>query len=779
MAEPADIQGASPAPARRRWLRRAVVLLCGTPLLGALVQPPAPAEAAETGSVDVQLTTVAPAAPVKGDTLTISGTVVNNGRETITAAHVGLRVGSALSDRTSIDEAADRTGFRAGTDPGEVDQAYSVKIASLPSKVSQTFTLTIPVNKLELGKEGVYPLGVSLSGETDSRPYEQVLGIKRTFLPWQPEPAAKRSQLTYLWPLISTTRLTAETGSDEVQTPVFLDDSLADELRTGGRLERMVSLGKELPITWVIDPDLLYTVDAMTKGYRYRTPDGRVVQGRNKAVAEQWLASLEAAVQGKKVVALPFADPDIASLAHQGKDVSGTLGQLRPATDKAKQAVETVLHVTPSTDFSWPVDGAIDPSIVNVATSAGAHHVLARSDSLQETGALGYTPSAARPIGAGATAVVADADLSTAFEGDMLSAANSTLAVQRFLAHSLALNLQKTDSQRSFVVTPQRMPTASQAQSMAEALRALQAGRWTQPADLEAAAAAKPDAGVNTQVPGAGQYPDALRKTELPVAAFEKMRTTLNTLDHFKAILTAPDRVEIPFGNTTNREMSTSWRGRPQDAGHYRNQVQQYLVGLTEKVKVVPKSDATLSGHSATIPVSVQNSLVQDVRGLVLRVKSANPTRLVFGKSGEAEQQVTVQGGHSQTVKFTANATASGPVEVTAQLFTENGVPYGKERRFTVEATEITPTVMLVIAGGVLLLVLAGVKMYASRKRVAARAAAEEAAEPAGDGGQPAADAAEPAEGVQPADGMQPSDGTPDTGAQSTGRSGAGETVDR
>ncbi|MFD7628587.1 DUF6049 family protein [Streptomyces sp. NPDC059851] len=755
MAEAADIQGASPAPARRRWLRRAAVLLAGTPVLAALVSAPAPpAQAADAATVEVQLGTVSPAAPVKGDTLTISGTVVNTGRETITGAHVGLRVGPSLGDRASIDEAAERAGFRAGTDPGEVDQAHSAKIPPLASKASQTFTLSIPVNKLELDKEGVYQLGVSLSGETESRPYAQVLGIKRTFLPWQPEPAAKRSQLTYLWPLVSTTRLTAETGSDEVQTPVFLDDSLAEELKTGGRLERMVSLGKELPITWVIDPDLLYTVDAMTKGYRYRTPDGKIVQGKNKAVAEQWLNSLEAAVQGKKVVALPFADPDIASLAHQGKDVSGTLGQLRPATDKAKQAVETVLHVTPSTDFSWPVDGAIDPSIVNVATSAGAHHVLARSDSLQETGALGYTPSAARPIGAGTTAVVADADLSTAFEGDMLNAGNSTLAVQRFLAHSLALNLQKTDNQRSFVVTPQRMPTASQAQSMAEALRALQAGRWTQPADLDTAAAAKPDAGVNTQVPGAGQYREELRKTELPVAAFEKIRTTQNTLDHFKVILTSPDRVEIPFGNTTNREMSTSWRGRPQDAGHYRNQVQQYLIGLTEKVKVVPKSDATLSGHSATIPVSVQNSLVQDVHNLVLRVKSANPTRLVFGDGGEAEQEVTVQGGHSQTVKFTANATASGPVEVTAQLFTTDGVPYGKERRFTVEATEITPTVMLVIAGGVLLLVLAGIKMYASRKRVAARAAAAE-------------------------ESTQPSDGTPDTGPQSTSPSGAGETVDR
>ncbi|MFC9293222.1 DUF6049 family protein [Streptomyces sp. NPDC057011] len=754
MAEAADNLGASPAPVRRRWLRRAVVLLAGTPVLAALVYSPAPkAQAAQATSVDVQLTSLAPAAPVKGDTLTISGTVVNTGSETINDAHVGLRVGPALSDRSSIDEVAERSGFRAGADPGEIDPAYAVKIASLPSKVRQEFTLTVPVNKLELDKDGVYQLGVSLSGATESRPSEQVLGIERTFLPWQPEAASKRAQLTYVWPLISTTHVTAETGSDETQTPVFLDDSLAEELKPQGRLGQMVALGKELPITWVIDPDLLYTVDAMTKGYRVRSPDGKSVQGKNKAVAEQWLSSLEAAVQGKKVVALPFADPDLASLAHHGKDVSGTLGQLRPATDKAKQAVETVLHVPASTDFSWPVDGAIDPSIVNVATSAGAHNVLTRSDSLGETGSLGYTPSAARPIGAGTTAVVADAELSTAFEGDMLSAGNSTLAVQQFLAHSLALNLQKTDEQRSFVVAPQRMPSLSQVNSMAIALRALQAGRWTQPGDLEAAAAAKPDARAATQVPGAGQYPEALRKQELPVSAFEKIRTTQNTLDHFKVILAAPDRVEIPFGNTTNREMSTSWRGRPDEARVYRDQVQNYLIDLTEKVKVIPKSDATLSGHSATIPVSVQNSLVQDVHDLVLRVQSANPTRLMFGDSGQAEQQVTVQGDHTQTVKFTANATASGPVEVTAQLFTKDGVAYGKPRKFTVEATEITPTVMLVIAGGVLLLVLAGIKMYASRKRVAARAAAE--------------------------DGTQQSDETPDTGPQSTDGSGTGETVDR
>ncbi|MEV7613123.1 DUF6049 family protein [Streptomyces sp. NPDC089799] len=758
MAEAADtgnFNGPVPAPARRRWLRRAMVLLAGTPVLAALVYAPAPeARAAENGAVDVQLDSMAPAAPVKNDTLEISGRVTNTGTEAIRNAHVGLRLGGALSSRDAIDDVSERTRFRQGVDPAEIDQAYSVKIASLPAKGAQEFTLRVPVNKLDLDADGVYPLAVSLSGQTGGRSYEQVLGIERTFLPWQPEPAAKRSQLAFVWPLVSTTHLTAETLPDETQTPVFLDDDLADELQPDGRLGQMVSLGKDLPVTWVIDPDLLYTVDAMTKGYRVRTPDGKTLPGKRRAVAEEWLNSLEQAVQGKKVVALPFADPDLASLAHRGKDVSGSLGQLRPATDKAAQAVETVLHITPSTDFAWPVDGAIDPSIVNVATSAGAHNVLTRSDSLKETGSLPYTPSAARPIGAGATAVVADARLSTAFQGDMLTTRNTTLATQEFLAQSLALNLQRTDGQRSFVVAPQRMPTASQAQTMAAALKLLQPGRWTQPLDLESAARTKPDPGATTRVPGAGQYPDALRKTELPQAAFEKIRTTQNTLDNFKVILSAPDRVTIPFGNTTNREMSTSWRGHPQEARLYRDAVQQYLISLTDKVRLVRKSDATLSGHSATIPVTVSNGLVQDVQGLVLRLKSANPTRLMFeGEGGAASEEVSVQGGHSQSVKFTANATASGPVEVTAQLFTKDGVPYGKERKFTVEATEITSTVMLVIAGGVLLLVLAGIKMYAARKRVAARAAAGES--------------------------TQPSDESTDTGPQSNSGSGPGEKVDR
>ncbi|MEV6793780.1 DUF6049 family protein [Streptomyces sp. NPDC051320] len=764
MAEAASFQEGTLSPASR-WLRRTASLLIGLPLLAGLIYGPAaaPAQAAvnarTTSAVAVSLDQLTPSAPVKGDTVTVSGTVTNRGKDTVTDAHVGVRVGPRQLGRSYIDYAAKHSSDVTGNDPPEIGGKYTAKFARLPSGVSESFSISVPVSKMNLGEDGVYQLGASLSGQTPNARYEHMLGIQRTFLPWQPTASSKKSDITMLWPLISGTHLTAETGSDAQQTPVFEDDDLAEELAPGGRLERMVSLGSSLPVTWVIDPDLLASVDAMTRNYSVKVGDTEV-PGKNQNVAKKWLGELESTVQGKNVVALPFADPDLASLAHHGKDVPGALSHLQPATEVAATTVQTILHVKPTTDFAWPVNGAIDPSIIDVATSAGAHNVIARSDSLQETAGLTYTPTAARPIGGGTTAVVADARLSTAFEGNMTEAGTSTLAVQNFLAQSLALTLQDPAKQRSFVIAPQRMPSASQAQSMASALHSLDAQRWTQPLDLVSAAKAKADTDATTRVPRASAYPKALRKQELPVQAFEDVRATQTTLDNFKIILTQPDRVVTPFGNAMNRAMSTSWRGDAKGAKGFRKGVQDYLQSLTDQVRLVQKSDMTLSGRSATIPVTVQNKLVQPVQHLVLRLRSVKPNRLQLGddESAIAEQPLKIAGGHSQTVKFATSVNANGPVQVVAQLYTEDGTPYGtaKAMPFKVTVSEMTPTVMLVIAGGVLLLVLAGIRMYTHRKRAAARASAEAKGHP-----------------------EQPSDPQTDTGAGSGNPPDTGEKVDR
>ncbi|AWW38636.1 DUF6049 family protein [Streptomyces cadmiisoli] len=802
MAEAADFQGTSPSPARR-WMRRTTALLASAPLLAGLMQLPT-ASAAHAGAetsvqtasasrtVAVALDSLSPSAPSEGDTVTVSGTVTNNGKQSVTEAHVDLRVGSELDTRSEIDSAARHKDYAPGVDGTAVDDSFSQEFAELTPGVAQRFSISVPVDELDLGGSGVYQIGVSLSGETASQPWEQVLGIQRTFLPWQPEEADPKTRTTVMWPLVSTAHMTAETGSNEQQTPVFLNDDLAKEISPGGRLEQLVSLGRELDVTWVIDPDLLASVDAMTRGYRVQGEGDTTTAGTQQAVAKQWLAGLQKAVANKEVVALPFADPDLASLAHNGTDVTGSLGQLKAATDVAALTVRTVLHVTPNTEFAWPVDGAVDPSIVKVATSAGADKVITRSDSLEETGGLPYTPSAARPIGGGTTAVVADARLSTAFQGDLTKASSKTLAVQKFLAQSLALNLQ-TDQQRSIVVAPQRTATASEARAMAEAVAALQNGGWSEAQGLSAAAKAKPDAGATRKVPSSADYPSGLRKQELSRRAFEQIAQTQKKLDGFKVILSDQSRVVTPFGRAINREMSTSWRGRVVQARNFRDGVETYLDVLTDQVILIDKSETKLSGRSAIIPVTVQNNLVQGVDRLVLRLTSTSPTRLEIGGKAYSEQPVTVSGGHSQSVKFTTSANANGRVTVVAQLFTEDGQAYGAPVTFDVKVTEITATVMLVIGGGVLLLVLAGFRMYTQRKRAAAREAEEDdlagTGDPdAGDGSTAASQNPQgPGDRLKEESGTllgaddpkQPSDPTPDTPTENADPSGTGERVDR
>ncbi|WP_079127407.1 DUF6049 family protein [Streptomyces sp. TP-A0874] len=777
MAEAAQFQGTSSVPARR-WLRRGIALLAATPLLAGVLQLPAPetARAAETASsarsVKVSIDSLSPAAPAKSDTITLTGTVTNDTRSKIDDASIGLRLTEPLNSRSAVDAAAKRKGYSYAADGHEVGGGHTLEIDKLPSGGSRSFSLSVPVKDLELGASpAVYQLGVSLTGHTANQPVPQVLGIARTFLPWQPSQSGKKTRISYMWPLISGPRLSAETASDPQQTPRFRDDTLAEELAPGGRLQQLVELGKDLPVSWVIDPDLLVSVEAMTGSYKVEQPDGSVKAGKDQELAKKWLGELTAAVKDREVVALPFADPDLASLAHQGKDVSGALSHLKPATDLGSLTVETILGRKPRTDFAWPVAGALDSSIVDVATSAGAHNLIARGDSLRDPSGLPYTPTAARPIGGGNTVLVADTGLSKAFQGGMSSPGSSVRAVQRFLAQTLMISMQSPDTRRSIVVAPDRMPSAEQAQSMARAVEALKDGDWMAPLDLGDAANAAPDPQATDRVPGPRSYPGSLRKQELPTAAFEEIQGTQSALTGFQVVLSQPDRVVTPFSSAIMRGLSTSWRGDAEAATVFRSSVQEHLSALTQGVRLIQKSKQTLSGRSATIPVTVENNLVQGVKGLKLKLTSSQPNRLDVG----TEQPVLIEGEHSQSVKFPTTANANGFVWVKAQLYTEDGTPYGAPMTFQVNVTEITSTVMLVIAGGVLLLVLAGVRMYTQRKRRAALAG--EAGEPPEAGAEAGAESDTE---NRPEDGPeQPGDQAADTGPESGDAPGPGEKVDR
>ncbi|MGW3867572.1 DUF6049 family protein, partial [Streptomyces sp. NPDC005047] len=141
MAEAADFQGTSPSPARR-WRRRTTALLAGAPLLAGLVQLPAagaahadgkpPARAdADSGPVAVAVDSLTPSAPTDGDTVTVSGTVTNNGKQAVTDAHVGLRVGPEVDTRSSVDSIAKESDDLQGSIAPEIENKYTEKFSKL------------------------------------------------------------------------------------------------------------------------------------------------------------------------------------------------------------------------------------------------------------------------------------------------------------------------------------------------------------------------------------------------------------------------------------------------------------------------------------------------------------------------------------------------------------------------------------------------------------------------------------------------------------------------
>lgn len=751
------LPGAGRRPRRAARLRRAGALLLA-PLLALAAGPAlapaaqaaplraaaapaaahpaaAPAASAKTRKPPaLSLDSVTPAVPQKGSTLSLSGTVSNPGGTTLQNLSVRLRIGAApLGSRSAIASVAD--GHPPdGTDGTAVGKATAA-VGTLAPGASSSFLITVPVNSLpELSGDGVYEIAVELvggSGATATR-----AAITRSFLPWYPDTAGVRAtRVATVWPITATPRVQAQTftGAAQAQVPVLTDDGLAGEMAAGGRLDQLLSLGSQLdtariPVTWVVDPDLLDTAADMSSGYRVATGDDTAgardtttKAGTGGTTAADWLAKAKADTSGQEVVSLPYADPDLASIAHNGGS-SGTLATgltnaLAQTVTAGAFTTDSRLGTTAESTVAWPYQGYLDSSVLRTARAMHATTVLVNGASMPESSALTHTPDAARSIGDGTTAVVADSTIAGILSGDLSTAGAQTQAVQRLLAETLMITLEEPSVQRSILVMPPRSLSADGAQVLSEALQDAVQGKWAQGASLKSITAAG-TADVNRTVPAPASYPAAARSGELSNAALGAVIGVDSTLNTLKEILTRTYRVTDPFGAARARSLSTAWRSAQNAGNAYRASTQTYADTLLQAVRLLPKSGSlTLTGTSGRIPITVQNDLQQDVQNLSVRLTSSNELQM----NVSAAQPVTIPGGgRNVTLQFSAAAKTNAQVHVTADLVATSDGTVLSTITFTVNVTSVSGGVIWVVAGGVLLVVLAGMRMYGQRKKRAA-----------------------------------------------------------
>ncbi|MFC9328346.1 DUF6049 family protein [Kitasatospora sp. NPDC057015] len=681
--------------------------------------------------VVVTIDGVTPAVVSPGGAVTITGQVTNGGRSPLKSPHAAVRAPlnhKPLNTRSDLAAVAGRND-PAGVDGVDLDSPQAA-LNELGPGQSQPFTLQVAAADLGLDREGAYELAVDVWGSTGDNQRNRPLGIARTFLAYNPTPTdAQPTQVATLWPITHTPELVAQTLSDNDQSiAVLRDDSLAADFAPGGRLYELVDIGAGLPgLTWVVDPDLLDTAYAMTKPYKVQKPntagqsakDENTTQGTGTAAATAWLDKLRTAVAkpGNEVVSLPYADPDIASIAHNGADLGGIDTALLKAGTAGQVTAEGRLSVDVRGDVAWPYQGYLDQQIAATAQRGGDNLLLVNGASLPEADALKYTPGATRPIGNGQTAVVADHTVSALFQSDLNTPQSQSEAVQRYLAETFVITRQEPHNQRGLLVMPPRGLTVNTAKALATALQGANGGQWTTPVTLDTVVQAAADPKANGAVPPATEYPSEARASELSASALTETMGIQSRLDLLMRVLTLPQRVRGPFSAAMIRSVSTEWRTQAPAGDTYREGVRHYLTELSEAVRVPKKGVITFAGDTGVLQVSVRNDLTQTVTNLKLVLTSSQPNRLKVGDPAD----IVLGASRSVTMQFPAEAHNNGQATMTAQLWTTgpNPQPYGDPVTFNVMVTSVTDGVLYVIGAGLLLILLAALRIYRQRKKQA------------------------------------------------------------
>ena len=675
----------SPSRRSRRRTRAAAGLVALAVAVLAVPLSPAPDARAADGDAALAVASMSPDVAQPGGTLRLSGTV-RAGADPIAGSEVRLRlVTAAVTTRDELAALVAGTSTRIG-----VPVASETTPVDLAPGAGRTWSLSVPLDSLGLGAAGVYPLLVDLDSSVTG-----ITAVRTTtFLSWYPKGTGDQpTKVVWLVPMVGTPARDAN--------GVFVNDATAADLAPGGRLSTLLAAVGGTSASWVVDPELLEAVQAMSRGYQVRTPDGSVVPGSATATADAgaFLASARRLLGPAEVSSLGYADPDVNALQRAGLTADLTL-----ATTTGPTVASQVLGRRVGGTLAWPPGDFVDQPTLDTLYATGISSVVLSDQALPVDPSLTYTPTGLAQVAAGGgvvDAVLADSTLSTVIGQPALQGGDA-LARARYLAETLLITEERPSDSRTVVVAAPRDWAAGGA---FEHALVTMAGRapWIASSSL-AALLAQPVPAVPR---GSLTYPDAARAAELSPAQTSGARALGAGIATFTSILDSPAVPSASYGSAMLRTLSGAFRTQPAAGLGLLGAVGSDLASDRAKVSVLSRGSVTLSGANGQIPVTVANNLDQ---GVVVRVRlrAASPVKLRLDQPGD----VALGAHRKQTLEIAAHAAAGGTVPVSIQLLTTAGTPYNDAVVIKVRSTAYSRVALAVVGVALLaLLVIVAVRL--------------------------------------------------------------------
>lgn len=731
LGPPGGSRGSSP----RIWLRLAAVAVAlGAGLLAMVPAAAAPgagagavltAAAGQPGGRShpwIAITSLSPTIATPKGKVVVSGIIAN---PTATALQ-GLTIQLWSSDLALTSRSA-MNGFLAAQTSSGLDAPVPGAPLTLPGRVpahgTQQWTLTLDVAQTGMQKFGVYPLAVQLSSAG------AVVDAARTFLPFWPGKHAARTvkplTIGWVWPLIDT----PQRGT----CPTLLTNELAASLAPDGRLSTLLeagqsAAGRHAALTWAIDPALLSDVSVMKQSYRVSARadcSGGTTKPASRPAAD-WLSGVKDVASEQDFFVTPYADVDMAAMAHHGLD-SELTNAFADGSAVAQKLLGRSQRSTPASPgvIAWPAGGMADYGVLEeLAAQQHVQVMIMDSKLMPPATQVSYTPTAVTTtpnrFGGLMHVLLSDHQITQILAlrrsqipgvvpgpsampsvRTQIRQAAAFAKEQWFLAETAMVAAETASMSRALVAAPPRRwnPSLSLANAL---LNESATAPWLRPATLASIVADGSSAGS----PSRRAPPlNKVSHGELTGSLLRQVRDELVVQVHLlDSILTT--RGQGYLSTAVDAVESSAWRGgkraqRPAEVLLHHEL--SFVQGRLAQVRITVSPRVTLGGKAGDVPVSVRNNLAQAVTVQVkARVSAEDQVTIAPYK-----RLITVPGGSQVTVHIPVRAAAAGSKTITLWLATPEGQALpGHPTSLTVTATHFGTLAIVIISVALVVFVL-------------------------------------------------------------------------
>ncbi|GAB2739695.1 DUF6049 family protein [Salinifilum aidingensis] len=704
-----------------RFLLAALVAALVFALLPAVPAPRAHAQAQQLTRFEV--TGVAPNVVTErapGE-LVVSGRLTNTSDHVIDDVEARVQRGEAPTTEPGVQQAL-RGEANITTDPQFTPVVDRIRPGEqVPVEIRIPFS---GPDSLDITEPGTYPLLVNVNGQPESSSRARIAEAN-FLLPVQappggtPQPPPAPTPTSLLVPLVDYPRM--ERSTSPGNRAILTDDRLAGELSPGGRLYELVQAVNERvnngsplgsALCFAIDPDLLATAKAMSRseGYLVRTSNGGTEPGIGGEAAGLWLSKLREAVDGRCVLALPYADADLVALSRAGlPDVTrGAVDGSRVVGRILNEGGNATVDPRPAT---WPISGALDQR-----TAAD----LPRTETaLLDTRSLDVpagTLAPARIRGTDLTAQPLDPLLSSALnplrgtprQSSAKSPPTEESATAQDALGSLLFRstLGSLPDSTSVLAPPRRWNiNGEQLRGLLDGMRALTDAGYVEPTALPHPGGRLPEAELT--------YPDTAASAEIPQPVLRTLaRANYAVGDLYRssseeqARHVDPAQVTTPLRNGLLRGVSSAWRGDPTGARRWTGLGRAAVRNTLSHVYIEEfQGKIALASSNSAIPLTVVNDLPVTV-SLRLRV---GPTPGV-----EVSDLGTLRIPAHSRRQFWPEVSVHrvGEFNLDVAAVTEGGTPLGRPKRLQVDSSAYGPLIpAITITAGGLLVVLSAMRI--------------------------------------------------------------------